>query len=88
MPHARTIRFLTSFIGTALSTRVFTTTLMASSIRSRAPLSFHVPAQLVDTPFALRGQAAIKFNSFWTIELEPGWSLFATHPVNRDDLRL
>ena len=32
------------------------------------------------------GQAAIKFNSFWTIELEPGWSLFATHPVNRDDL--
>ena len=33
-----------------------------------------------------RRQAAIKFNSFWTIELEPGWSLFATHPVNRDDL--
>ena len=32
------------------------------------------------------GQAALKFNSFWTIELEPGWSLFATHPVNRDDL--
>ena len=32
------------------------------------------------------GQAAIKFNSFWTIELEAGWSLFATHPVNRDDL--
>ncbi len=31
-------------------------------------------------------EAAIKFNSFWTIELEPGWSLFATHPVNRDDL--
>ena len=23
---------------------------------------------------------------FWTIELEEGWSLFATHPVNRDDL--
>ena len=37
------------------------------------------------TPFA-RGEAAIKFNSFWTIELEPDWSLFATHPVNRDDL--
>ncbi len=32
------------------------------------------------------GQAAIKFNSFWTIEVDPGWSLFATHPVNRDDL--
>ena len=39
-----------------------------------------------DAPFAREGQAAIKFNSFWTIELEPGWSLFATHPVNRDDL--
>jgi len=26
------------------------------------------------------------FNSFWTIELEEGWSLFATHPVNRSDL--
>jgi hypothetical protein len=52
----------------------------------RAPLSFHVPAQLADTPFANDGQAAIKFNSFWTIELEPEWSLFAMHPVNRDDL--
>ena len=30
--------------------------------------------------------SAIKFNSFWTIELEPGWSLMAVHPVNRDDL--
>ena len=28
----------------------------------------------------------MKFNSFWTIELEPGYSLFATHPVNRADL--
>ena len=31
-------------------------------------------------------RAAIKFNSFWTIELDPGWSLFSTHPVNREDL--
>ncbi len=23
---------------------------------------------------------------FWTVELEPGWSLFATHPVNRHEL--
>ena len=58
----------------------------ATSGHPRAPLSFHVPAQLTDTPFAKGGLAAIKFNSFWTIELEPGWSLFATHPVNRDDL--
>lgn len=52
----------------------------------RAPLSFHVPAQFPDAPFARQGQAAIKFNSFWTIELEPNWSLFAMHPVNRDEL--
>jgi hypothetical protein len=52
----------------------------------RAPLSFHVAAQFPDAPFARDGQAAIKFNSFWTIEVEAGWSLFATHPVNRDDL--
>jgi len=51
----------------------------------RSPLSFHVAEQLAGAPFANR-LAAIKFNSFWTIELEEGWSLFATHPVNRDDL--
>jgi hypothetical protein len=58
----------------------------ATSGHPRAPLSFHVPAQFANTPFARGEQAAIKFNSFWTVELEPGWSLFATHPVNRDEL--
>jgi hypothetical protein len=52
----------------------------------RAPLSFHVPSQFEGAPFAREGRAALKFNSFWTIELEAGWSLFATHPINRDDL--
>ena len=52
----------------------------------RAPLSFHVPEQIAGSPLAHAGQSAIKFNSFWTIELEPGWSLLAMHPVNRDDL--
>jgi len=33
------------------------------------------------------GRAALKFNSFWTIELEEGWSLMATHPVNRATCR-
>ncbi|UCI07822.1 hypothetical protein [Mesorhizobium sp. B1-1-8] len=51
----------------------------------RSPLSFHVAEQLAGAP-QFNGLAAIKFNSFWTIELEDGWSLFATHPVNRDDL--
>jgi len=57
----------------------------ATSGHPRAPLSFHPPAQFPNAPFA-NGRAALKFNSFWTIELEPGWSLFATHPVNRFDL--
>ncbi|WP_241754732.1 hypothetical protein [Cupriavidus basilensis] len=51
----------------------------------RAPLSFHVPEQLGGTP--LHSEAvALKFNSFWTIELPPGWSLLAMHPANRWDL--
>ncbi len=52
----------------------------------RSPLSFHVPAQVTGTPFHDTGRAIVKFNSFWTIELEPGYALFATHPVNRADL--
>jgi hypothetical protein len=52
----------------------------------RSPISFHVPAQVTGTPLHQADQAVVKFNSFWTIELEPGWSLFAQHPVNRADL--
>ena len=52
----------------------------------RAPLSFHVPEQLAGSPLAQGSDSVVKFNSFWTIELEPGWSLMAVHPVNRLDL--
>jgi hypothetical protein len=52
----------------------------------RSPLSFHVPAQVLGTPFHDARQAVVKFNSFWTVEIEPGYSLFAMHPVNRADL--
>jgi hypothetical protein len=58
----------------------------AAHAHPRAPLSFHVPEQAAGTPLHHDGQVLVKFNSFWTIELEPGWSLFATHPVNRADL--
>jgi hypothetical protein len=58
----------------------------ATKNHPRAPLSFHVAAQFAGAPFAQGQKAAIKFNSFWTIECDVGWSLFATHPVNRDDL--
>ncbi|HEY4163494.1 MAG TPA: hypothetical protein VGM59_10565 [Dongiaceae bacterium] len=53
--------------------------------QTRAPLNFHVAAQLVGSPLAQGDRPAIKFNSFWTIELEPGWSLLAMHPINRFD---
>lgn len=52
----------------------------------RAPLSFHVPEQIAGSPLAHGANSVIKFNSFWTIELDAGWSLMAVHPVNRDDL--
>jgi len=52
----------------------------------RAPLSFHVPEQIAGTPLSQGRNSAIKFNSFWTIALEPGWSLMVVHPVNRADL--
>ena len=46
-----------------------------------------MPAQVAGSPLAAaHGRTLIKFNSFWTIELEAGYSLFATHPVNREDL--
>ena len=59
---------------------------LSVSNHPRAPLSFHVPEQIAGSPLAHGAQSAIKFNSFWTISLEDGWSLMAVHPVNRDDL--
>ena len=50
----------------------------------RAPISFHAAAQVSGAPFGERN--LVKFIGFWTIELPPGWSLLATHPLNRDDL--
>jgi hypothetical protein len=60
--------------------------LLATAQHPRSPISFHVPAQVTGTPFHDEGTVIVKFHSFWTVELEPGWSLFATHPVNRHDL--
>ena len=53
---------------------------------SRSPLGFHVNSQALGTPYFEDDRFLVKFNNFWTIELEPGCSLLATHPVNRDDL--
>jgi len=59
---------------------------LSVSNHPRAPLSFHVPEQIAGSPLARGAQSAVKFNSFWTIELEAGWSLMAVHPINREDL--
>ncbi len=59
---------------------------LSVSSHPRAPLSFHVPEQLAGSPLEHGTRSALKFNSFWTIELEAGWSLMVTHPINRDDL--
>jgi len=59
---------------------------LAAAEHPRSPISFHVPAQVTGTPFHDEGTVIVKFHSFWTVALEPGWSLFATHPVNRHDL--
>ncbi len=53
---------------------------------SRSPLSFHVNAQVRDTPLYQADTFAIKFMNLWTIETEPGVSLLFTHPINRPDL--
>lgn len=58
----------------------------AARLHPRAPLSFHVPAQVAGTPWHDEHRAVVKFNSFWTVELPAGWSLYAMPPANRSDL--
>jgi len=53
---------------------------------SHSPIGFHDPSQVVGTPFFEEDRFIIKFNSFWTIEAPPGYSILFTHPVNRADL--
>ena len=53
---------------------------------SRSPISYHHNSQLTGTPLSDGKHAAIKFLSFWTIELPAGYSLLAMHPINRHDL--
>lgn len=53
---------------------------------TRSPVAFHLIEQASGTPFFAADASAIKFNNFWSIELDPGWSLLVTHPFNRADL--
>jgi len=53
---------------------------------TRSPLSFHHAEQAEGSPLHDPERVLLKFNSFWTIALEPGWSLLVMHPANRTDL--
>lgn len=53
---------------------------------ARSPIGFHLKEQLKGAPFAMDDFAVIKFTNFWTIETEPGISLLAGHPFNREEL--
>ena len=53
---------------------------------TRSPLGFHHAEQASGSPLHDPDRIFLKFNNFWTVELEPGWSLLVTHPANRTDL--
>ena len=53
---------------------------------TRSPIAFHHAEQAAGSPLFDPTQLFIKFNNFWTIGLQPGWSLLVTHPANRGDL--
>ena len=52
----------------------------------QSPIGYHVNSQAIGSPLFDEQHAIVKFFSFWTIDLEPGFSLYAMHPVNRLDL--
>lgn len=53
---------------------------------AHSPLDFHDNSQVSGSPFYEDDRILLKFNTFWTIELPPGYSLLITHPFNRVDL--
>jgi len=53
---------------------------------AHSPIDFHDSSQVTGSPFFQQDRLLLKFNSFWTIELPPGYSLLITHPINRADL--
>ena len=50
------------------------------------PLTYHYPEQAKGSPYFKKNNLIIKFNNFWTIEMNKGYSVLITHPFNRDDL--
>jgi hypothetical protein len=58
----------------------------SSMSSTHSPMDFHDNSQVTGSPFFEDDRILVKFNSFWTIELPPGYSLLITHPFNRVDL--
>jgi hypothetical protein len=53
---------------------------------SHSPLDFHDNSQVTGSPFYEHDRILLKFNTLWTVELPPGYSLLVTHPFNRAEL--
>ncbi|MDX1431331.1 MAG: hypothetical protein R3286_02665 [Gammaproteobacteria bacterium] len=53
---------------------------------SFSPVAVHFNTEVTGTPLFDAELSVIKFNNFWTIELDEGYSLLVTHPINRFDL--
>ena len=51
-----------------------------------APIVFHATEQVATTPLGAERREIVKFNTFWTIDITPGWSLLITHPAHQLDL--
>ena len=46
------------------------------------PISFHDISQLSDVPLPLSCEKIVKFHNHFAIGIDPGWSIFITHPSN------
>lgn len=53
---------------------------------AHSPLDFHDGSQVTGSPFFEEDRILLKFNTCWTVELPPGYSLLITHPFNRAEL--
>jgi len=51
-----------------------------------APVEFESCEHAREAPLLEEDGIIIRFHSFWSMELEPGWSLLVIHPVHREEL--
>ena len=51
-----------------------------------SPVTFESCEYAGEAPLCEEAGIIIRFNNFWSIDLDPGWSLLVIHPVNREEL--